>query len=148
MSLHGNLLQQVHRGRWNQSASTGGPNYGKSLLSQNRLSGERLWRGVSQQNDTRTHCALPQMLSREKLLRLLRSRGNSVSFGLRSFDPGSMSDGGDNGPIPLNPTGASPDTPKTTLSYLPRRKTSKTLSQKGRSGFEGLYAARVMLQAK
>src|SRR3984957_1142189 len=59
-----------------------------------------------------------------------------------------MSDRGDNGPIFLNPTGASPDTPKSTLSYLLRRKTSKTLSQKGGSGFEGLYAARVMLQAK
>jgi hypothetical protein len=89
-----------------------------------------------------------EKLLSEKLLRLLRSRGNSVSFGLRSFDPGSMSDGGDNAPISLNPTGASPDTPKTTLSYLLRRKTSKTLSQKGRNGFEGPYAARVMLQAK
>ena len=110
--------------------------------------GKKTLAGRVTTNDTGTQCALPQMLSREKLLRLLRSRGNSVSFGLRSFDPGSMSDGGDNGPIFLNPTGASPDTPKTTLSYLLRRKTSKTLSQKGGSGFEGLYAARVMLQAK
>jgi hypothetical protein len=146
MSLHGNLRHHVHSGRWNHVRRPAAQR--KSLLSQNRLSGERLWRGMSQQNDTGTQCALPQMLSREKLLRLLRSRGNSVSFGLRSFDPGSMSDGGDNGPISLNPTGASPDTPKTTLRYLLRRKTSKTLSQKGRSGFEGLYAARVMLQAK